>query len=90
MRALLSRRELFRNFARKAPRRAAITPDLCSAWSGSDCRLCAALCPRPGAVLWRGDGPAVDAALCDGCGICLTSCESAGSAGAIRLVPRVA
>ena len=86
----MSRRELFRRLGRAGPKRAAIAPELCSAWSGSDCRLCGAVCPRAGAVRWQGDGPSVDAALCDGCGICLTSCESAGSPGAIRLVPGAA
>ncbi|MGH9369149.1 MAG: hypothetical protein ACRD3M_15920 [Thermoanaerobaculia bacterium] len=90
VRSPVSRRELLRRLARRARRVAAIRPELCAAWSGSDCRLCAALCPRPGAVDWNGGGPRVEAALCDGCGICLASCESAGSPGAIRLVPGMA
>ncbi len=65
---------------------AVIDPEMCTAWDGSDCRVCEAACPRPGAIRWVGAGPAVAAAECDGCGRCIPACDNAGSAGAIRLV----
>jgi len=94
-----SRRDLFRSwaapvtrFSSAAPRLriVCIAPDMCAGWSGSDCRICEAVCPRPGAVRFAaaGRGPFVDRELCDGCGLCIAACEYAGSTGAMRWVGR--
>jgi MinD superfamily P-loop ATPase len=94
-----SRRDLLRRWAAPVgrmtravtrPAVAWIAPDMCTAWSGSDCRVCEAVCPRPGAVRFAagGRGPLVDRAVCDGCGLCVAACEQTGSAGAIRWVSR--
>lgn len=87
---LATRRDLFR-FAAPRARVAVVEPDLCTAWGGDDCRLCSAVCPRPGAISWTaGGGPVIRRELCDACGVCVSACEAGGSRGAIRLASRVA
>ncbi len=94
-----SRRDFFRKWsapvgrftlAATRPAVASIAPDMCAGWSGSDCRICEAVCPRPGAVQFAATGkaPYVDRELCDGCGLCIAACEYAGSTGAMRWVSR--
>ncbi len=94
-----TRRDLFRSWAAPVTRFSSaasrpavvcIAPDMCAGWSGSDCRICEAVCPRPGAVRFAaaGKGPFVDRAICDGCGRCIAACEQIGSPGAMRWVAR--
>jgi len=94
-----SRRDFFRKcstpvgrftHAATRPAVAYIAADMCAGWSGSDCRICEAVCPRPGAVRFAAAGraPFVDRELCDGCGLCIAACEHAGSTGAMRWVGR--
>ncbi len=55
---------------------ARINPDICVAWSWSGCVECSRLCPFDAIQLDDHQRPVVDAAKCNGCGLCEKICPS--------------
>jgi len=51
-----------------------INPGVCLPYSGPECGACASSCPVPGALLWDGSKPHIDADRCSGCGLCREAC----------------
>lgn len=51
-----------------------INPDVCLPYHGPECGACASSCPVPGALLWDGSKPRIDAERCSGCGLCREAC----------------
>ena len=54
--------------------RALINPGVCLPYNGPECGACAASCPVPGAMIWQGTQPVIEAGLCTGCGLCREDC----------------
>ena len=52
----------------------AINPHVCLPYLGPECGACASSCPVPGALLWDGNKPRIDAEKCSGCGLCREAC----------------
>jgi ferredoxin-type protein NapG len=46
----------------------------CLPYQGPECGACADSCPVPGALLWQGSRPYIDAEKCLGCGACRAVC----------------
>ena len=61
---------------RKLPRLAgvSINTGVCLPYSGPECGACASSCPVPGALIWDGVRPHIDADRCSGCGLCREAC----------------
>lgn len=51
-----------------------INTDVCLPFNGPECGACATSCPVPGALLWDGVKPRIDANKCSGCGLCREAC----------------
>ena len=51
-----------------------IDPTACLPYLGPECGACRDSCPVPGALLWRGTKPVIDAEACVGCGLCREAC----------------
>ena len=64
---------------------ATINTAACLPYSGPECGACAASCPVPGALLWHGSRPAINAETCPGCGLCREDCIVEPKAVEIRL-----
>ena len=47
---------------------------VCLPYNGPECSACASSCPVPGALLWDGVKPHIDADRCSGCGLCREAC----------------
>jgi len=54
--------------------RARIDQARCLPWSGPECGACADSCPVPGALVWEGSKPHIDAGICTGCALCREAC----------------
>ncbi len=54
--------------------RVSIDPALCLPYQGPECGACRDSCPVPGALLWRGTKPVIDADACTGCALCREAC----------------
>lgn len=54
--------------------RVRINAETCLPYSGPECGACAASCPVPGAMIWHGTKPEIDADKCTGCGLCREDC----------------
>ena len=54
--------------------RVTINPRTCLPYSGPECGACADSCPVPGAMIWHGTKPEIDADRCIGCGLCREDC----------------
>ncbi len=59
----------------------------CLPYLGPECGACAGSCPVPGALLWEGERPRIDADLCVGCGSCREACILEPRAIEIRTLP---
>ena len=46
----------------------------CLPYNGPECGACASSCPVTGALLWEGEKPRIDMAVCSGCGLCREAC----------------
>ena len=64
--------------------RATINTAACLPYSGPECGACAASCPVPGALVWHGTKPGIDADKCCGCGLCREDCIVEPKAVGIR------
>ncbi|RLA40504.1 MAG: hypothetical protein DRR42_25795 [Gammaproteobacteria bacterium] len=53
---------------------ASINTQSCLPYSGPECGACEASCPVPGALVWDQHRPAIDDAICVGCGLCRQAC----------------
>ena len=47
---------------------------LCLPYAGPECGACAHSCPVPGALVWDGPKPRINAASCVGCALCREAC----------------
>ncbi len=46
----------------------------CLPYNGPECGACRGSCPVPGALLWQGEKPVIDAEVCVGCALCREAC----------------
>jgi len=53
---------------------ATIDAERCLPYQGPECGACRGSCPIPGALLWKGAQPHIDAEKCVGCGLCREAC----------------
>ncbi len=53
---------------------ASINSDYCLPYKGPECGACSGICPQPGALLWDGPRPTIDASQCVGCALCRAAC----------------
>lgn len=53
--------------------RAFINSKTCMPYNGPECGACR-ICPVPGAMIWNGDKPLIDDAVCTGCALCREAC----------------
>ena len=67
----------------------AINPDVCLPYNGPECGACASSCPVPGALLWDGCKPHIDANTCSGCGLCREACITEPKAVDIQSLYRI-
>ncbi|WP_457665667.1 4Fe-4S binding protein [Thiolapillus sp.] len=51
-----------------------IDASACLPYKGPECGACASSCPVPGALLWDGQRPRIDADKCPGCALCREAC----------------
>lgn len=73
--------------AARGGRLAMIDVSRCMAWAGGTCQVCYLRCPRRDEAMLVDDGrPLIVAAGCDGCGVCVETCQAVNDLGAIRLV----
>ncbi len=54
--------------------RVSIDPEVCLPYLGPECGACRDSCPVPGALLWEGTKPVIDADACTGCALCREAC----------------
>ncbi len=67
---------------------AGIDTQACLPYAGPECGACDGFCPVPGALLWDGPRPRIDAAVCVGCGQCRAACIADPKAIVIRPLPQ--
>lgn len=65
---------------------AVVSARQCIALPPGFCRACVERCPLPGAMAVRNGVPMVNAAICDGCGLCAEICPAPRKA--ILMLPR--
>jgi ferredoxin-type protein NapG len=53
---------------------AIIDTQTCLPYAGPECGACADSCPIPGALIWNGTKPEINADLCTGCAMCREAC----------------
>ena len=59
--------------------------ELCLAWEGGSCQFCYLACPlRDKAITLDDQRPTVNISLCDGCGQCVTACQTVNDRPAIK------
>lgn len=63
-----------------------IDPTACLPYLGPECGACRDSCPVPGALLWEGTRPVIDAHACTGCGLCREACIVEPKAIKVRAV----
>lgn len=68
---------------------AVIDTQTCLPYMGPECGACAGSCPVPGALLWEGERPRIDADLCVGCALCREACILEPRAVEVRSRPPV-
>jgi len=75
--------------ARPLPRLAVASIDSsrCLPYSGPECGACADSCPVPGALLWEGPKPRIEASACTGCGLCREACITEPKSVRIETLP---
>lgn len=58
------------------PKLARVTIDekTCLPYAGPECGACRGSCPIPDAMIWTSEKPAIDEAICSGCGLCRETC----------------
>ncbi len=59
----------------------------CLAWGGGACQFCYLACPlRDKAITLDDQRPTINISFCDGCGQCLTACQTVNDRPAIKIV----
>lgn len=59
----------------------------CLAWGGVSCQLCYLACPlRDSAVEMHDQKPVIVESCCDGCGMCVTACQTVNDLPALKVV----
>ncbi len=51
-----------------------IDTSTCLPYNGPECGACRGSCPVPGALLWQGERPHIEAEACVGCALCREAC----------------
>ena len=67
-------------------KRALLYIERCLAWSGASCQLCYLACPlRDKAIEMIDQKPVVIVSFCNGCGVCVTACQTVNDMPAIKI-----
>ncbi len=67
---------------------ASIDRTVCLPYLGPECGACSGSCPVPGALVWAGEKPRIDADHCTGCALCREACIAAPKAVVIQNLAR--
>ena len=59
----------------------------CLAWGGGSCQSCYLVCPlRDKAIILDDQRPTVNILFCDGCGQCVTACQTVNDRPALKMI----
>lgn len=71
----------------KAAKVAYLDTERCLAWEGGSCQFCYLACPlRDKAITLDDQRPTVNISFCDGCGQCVTACQTVNDRPALKIV----
>ena len=73
----------------KAAKVAQLKTECCLAWGGGSCQSCYLACPlRDQAITLDDQRPTVNISFCDGCGQCVTACQTVNDRPALKMTAR--
>ena len=71
----------------KAAKLIQLDEERCLAWGGASCQSCYLTCPlRDYAITLDDQRPIVNMSFCDGCGQCVTACQTVNDRSALRMI----
>jgi Pyruvate/2-oxoacid:ferredoxin oxidoreductase delta subunit len=71
----------------KAAKVVQLEAEHCLAWDGGNCQFCYLACPlRDKAITLDDQRPTVNISFCDGCGQCVTACQTVNDRPALKIV----